>query len=363
MALFTMEDRVDKNIHKHIGGKLKSSELSIFCYQMSMVFKSGIPLAEGMQLVSGEMTDSHLIEALKIVHNEVTKGQLFHIAMAKHPVFPSYMVNMIMIGETTGTLDNVMDYLSLYYDRDDKLTRRIKTAVTYPLILIALMSGIILLLFIKILPMFNTILQSVGGEMPGITSALMGISVWLSSYGLYLLAAVALIIIAVMILRNTRSGRNLIDWIKLHLTLTKSLFRKIYTARFCLGMSLMLKSGMGNEEALGLIKDVIGNVHASAKISECRENIKQGMDSTEAFMRIGIFPNLFVRMLNIGFKTGELDSIMQKLAAIYDNEVDNSLAKLTSAIEPALVIILSLIVGVILLTVMLPLINIMSSIG
>jgi type IV pilus assembly protein PilC len=330
---------------------------------MSLVFKSGIPLVEGMLLVSDEMSDPRLVQALKAIHNEVAKGQLFHVAMEKHPIFPEYLVKMIMIGETTGTLDNVMDYLSQYYEKDDKLGRKIRTAVTYPLILITLMTAIIIMLFIKILPMFNSILQSVGGEMPAITGALMGISTFLGAYGIYVLIGILVLIAIPFIMKRTKVGRRVIDRLKLNLPITRNLYQKIYTARFSLGMSLMLKSGAGSEQALEMIKDVIGNTVVADRIEQCRVNIKNGMDSTEAFSNIGIFPKLFVRMLNIGFKTGGLDNIMAKLSQIYDTEVDSSLSRMTSAIEPTLVIILSLVVGVILLTVMLPLINIMSSIG
>jgi type IV pilus assembly protein PilC len=348
---------------KGVSGKLKSIELSIFCYQMSLVFKSGIPLVEGMPLVTDEMTDPRLVAALKAIHAEVERGQLFHLAMSRHPIFPQYMVRMIRIGETTGTLDDVMDHLSVYYDKDDKLGRRIRTAVTYPVILIALMTAIILLLFIKILPMFDTILRSVGGEMPGVTRALMDISAFLSAYGLWVLLVVAALAALPFVLRAIPAGRMFLDANKLRLPFVKSLYQKIYTARFSLGMSLMLKSGVGSEDALELIRDVVGNVVVAGRIERCRKSLKEGMDSTEAFTSIGIFPKLFVRMLNIGFRTGGLDSIMAKLSEIYDSEVDGALSKLTSAIEPTLVIVLSLVVGVILLTVMLPLISIMSSIG
>lgn len=348
---------------KKASTKLSSSELSVFCYQMALILKSGMPVMEGMQLLSEEMIDSRLKAATDEMYQDIKKGFPFHIALEKHAIFPSYMVNMCKIGELSGSLDNVMELLSSYYERTDKMSRRIKSAVTYPLILAGLMSGVILLLVFKILPMFSEILTSIGGELPVVTSIMIDIGIFMKRYLFVLLMLIAALAILTYFYSRTSKGRAALDKLWFEFKLTRHVFQKISVARFCMGMSLLLKSGFGYEEALDTVQGIVGNTHIANKLAECRAMMKKGTDLIQALSETGAFPKLVVRMMNIGYKTGELDSTMSKIANIYENEVESSLQRLTAAIEPALVIILSLVVGFILLTVMLPLINIMSSIG
>ena len=342
---------------------LSSNELSVFCYQMALVLKSGMSLMEGMQLLSDEMMDSRLKAAALQMYQDIRMGLSFHDALEKHPIFPPYMINMAKIGEVSGSLDDVMEHLSSYYEKSDKLNRRIKSAVTYPLILTGLMAGVILLLVFRILPMFNDILSSIGGEMPVITMAMLNISTYLRRYLIvFALIALCLSLFFHFYLRTSK-GKAALDRFLVESRLTKQVLQKISVARFCMGMSLLLKSGLGFEESLDLVQSIVGNTYIANKLKECKKAIKNGTDMMQAFMDIAIFPRLVVRMMNIGYKTGELDNTMSKVSVIYEGEVENSLQRLTSIIEPILVIILSMVVGFILLTVMLPLINIMSSIG
>lgn len=348
---------------KKVSSILKNSELSIFCYQLALILKSGIPLVEGMKLIEDEVTDTKLKLAMVEMYDDIKNGLQLNIALSNQTIFPNFLLNMVKIGETSGKLDEVMDYLYQYYEKADKLNRKIKNAVTYPLILAGLMIGVILLLLVKILPMFNDILNSVGGEMPGITRVMMNISQYVKDYLLLIILVILAFIVLIFFFSRSIRGKLYFDKFKIKSKLTGNLFQKIYVTKFSMSIALILKSGSSIEEALGMVQDLAENTYVSAKILECRQALKNGEDEALAISNMGIFPKLFIRMMNLGYKTGELDDMMSKLSTIYENEVDNALQKLTSAIEPALVIVLSLVVGVILLTVMLPLISIMSSIG
>lgn len=339
------------------------SQLAILCYQMSLVFKSGISLVEGISLLSTEMEDPKLQEVLANVNKELAGAVRIYEAFEMQNAFPDYMIRMIQIGELSGGLDEVMEHLSEYYEKIDHLNKRLQNAVTYPLLLMALMIVIIGILFVKVLPMFRDILQSIGGDMPRITSYVMSISDGLKSNGLIILIILGALFVGLGIYFKSPSGKIQSDVLKLKLPVIKKTYTKIYAAKFSETMALLLKNGISYSESLLMVSKVVDNSILEGKILSYQKLVVTGEDDENSFKEIGIFPNLLVRMIKIGYKTGELDHMMAKVSKIYETEVDRELNRLTSTVEPILIIVLSLVVGVILLTVMLPLINIMSSIG
>lgn len=340
-----------------------ASQLAVLCYQMSLVFKSGISLVEGISLLSSEMEDPKLKTVLADVNKELAGAVRIYEAFEMQNAFPDYMIRMIQIGELSGGLDEVMEHLSDYYEKIDHLNKRLQNAVTYPLLLMALMVVIIGILFVKVLPMFRDILQSIGGDMPRITSYVMSISDGLKSNGLIILVILGALVVGIGLYLRSPAGKIQSDALKLNLPGLKKTYTKIYAAKFSETMALLLKNGISYSESLLMVSKVVDNSILESKILIYQKLVVTGEDDENSFKEIGIFPNLLVRMIKIGYKTGELDHMMSKVSKIYETEVDRELNRLTSTVEPVLIIVLSLIVGVILLTVMLPLINIMSSIG
>jgi type IV pilus assembly protein PilC len=352
--------------HSNIRGRserLSDGDLSLFCYQLSLIFKSGIPFLEGMNLFAEEMADSRFKSLARKLYQDVFVGTSFHTSLENLKVFPPYMVNMLAMAEATGTLDSELERLSIYYDKSEKLKRRITNALTYPVILAVLMGGIILLLIVRILPIFHEILVSLGGEIPPVTQALLNFSTGIRSNSLILLVLAVLIVILIILFSKTAPGKRIWDKCKITTPLIRSIGLKTLSARFSMGMSMLLKSGIPFDDAMGMVHNIIENSYAAEKLEACREEIRAGTDVSAAFSKMGLFPALFVKMLQTGYRTGEMEKAMEKISDIYENEADRYMSRITSAIEPILVIILSLVVGVILLAIMLPLISIMSSIG
>ncbi len=352
-----------RNDIKKRSEKLSAGDLSIFCYQLSLIFKSGIPFLEGMHLFAEEMADSRFKKYAQKLYQDVFAGKDFHTSLEDLKVFPFYMVNMLAMAETTGTLDSELERLSVYYDKSEKLKRRINNAITYPVVLAILMGGIILLLILRILPIFHEILISIGGEIPPVTQALLNFSTAVRNNSITIMVVIVLIISAIIILSRTSPGRKIWDKFKVTAPFIRYINLKTLSARFSMGMSLLLKSGIAFDDALGMAHNIIENSYAAQKLDTCRNEIHSGSDISDAFGKMGLFPALFVKMLQTGYKTGEMEKAMAKISDIYENEVDRYMNRVTSAIEPMLVIILSIVVGIILLAVMLPLISIMSSIG
>lgn len=363
LSIISEDKKNGKKFDDTVYGKLEAGDLSLFCYQLSLIFKSGIPFLEGMHLFAEEMADSKFKKLSQTVYKDVFEGISLGVSLERQKVFPSYMVNMINMAEATGTLDVELEHLSAYYDKAEKLTRRVRNAITYPVILAVLMGCIILLLILKILPMFHEILVSVGGDIPPITQVILNISTGISSNYIVIIAVILLLIAAYIIFARTSGGRRKLDELKVKAPLIKTINLKIISAKFSMGMAMLLKGGITFDDALGMVRNIIENTYVAKMVSDCQKDIVNGADIADSFGKIGIFPALFVKMLNIGYKTGELEKTMNKISSIYENEVDRYMNRVTSAIEPVLVIILSVIVGIILLAVMLPLISIMSSIG
>lgn len=345
------------------GNRLKPAALSLFCYQLSVLFRSGIPLLEGLALLEKEMTDPRLKKAAAALYQDIHNGSTFQESIARQPGFPPYLTGMLAIAEGTGRLDEETRRLSEYYDRLDQLEQRIRSAVAYPLILAVMMAAVVGLLIFRILPMFHQILVSIGGSIPGSTRVMVSISQSLQQGGFILLVVMALIIASVVL--YVRSEKGSVQWDRWKLTFapTKALASKIIAFRISHALSLLVAGGMAFDEALQWAASIVENQYAAAQLESCRKAIADGIPVTEAVEKITVLPELLIRMIRMGVQTGQLEDFLARSAVMYRQETDRSLQRLTAVVEPVLVIALSLIIGIILMTVMLPLIQILSTIG
>ncbi len=338
-------------------------ELSLFCHQVSLVLKSGIHPIEGIPLIASEVVNPALKQALEDVGEAVVKGTPLYQALSQTDVFPPYLVAMTRLGESSGMLEQVMERLSAFYEKEDRLRKRIRSALTYPLLLLALMLGVIILLVSQVLPMFAAILSSLGGELPGATRAMLGAGTFFGQWGWVLLLALVVVAALMYFRTRTEKGRFAWDAWKLKLPLVGKLFVKSAAARFSAGLSVVLQSGMELQEGLSQVEALADNRKVRSMIAEVTRQVGAGADLGTALATVALFPPLFTRMMQIGQRTGELDRMMEKIASLYETEVDQSAQQLSNTIEPVLILILSVVIGVVLLAVMLPLINIMGTIG
>jgi len=340
-------------------------ELSIFCKQMSVLFTSQTTLMEGLAILNEQTVNKHLKTALTGMYGYMDNGDTFSEAANRYDnVFPEYLLSMIFIGETSGTLGDIFERMSGYFDKEDKIRKKLKSAITYPIILTGLMAVIVVLLIVKILPMFNDMLKSMSGEgVTGVAGVLLGIGMFLANYGWIFLVVIIAIAIAVLLYSKTNGGRVFFDGLKLKIPALKFVNSRIISARVSDGLAILLKSGTPLLTALDHVAILVGNKNWENKFKDASAKIKDGAEPVEVFGSIGLFPILFNVMFTLGQKTGNIDEMMEKCAAVFSDEADDALQKLTGLIEPILIIILSVIVGVILLSVILPMVSIMNSIG
>lgn len=343
------------------GMKLRPQDLTVFCTQIAMFLRAGISLVEGLGLLSEDLDGGPLSDTVKQLNRYIEDRCPLSEAMEKTGGFPRYMVNMVSIGEYSGNLEEMLYSLSRYYEREQALKQRVKSAITYPVVLLVMMAAIVLLLIVQVLPMFNDILTSMGGEMPPAVAWIMAVSVFLSTWWY-----IVLIVLAVLIAGGVffvRSPGGSVVWAKFKASCPgiRGVYSKIAAERFSTAMAFLLKSNVDIDKALDFAKDIMGNAYMTDRIEKAQQLSIGGASFEEAIYKAGIFPKLFTRMLGIGFKTGEMDSTMTRLSELYEQDVDNTLKRLTSIIEPAFVAILSIVVGIILISIMLPLIEVMSS--
>ena len=346
-----------------IFGKVSVKDLAVFCRQFSVMISSGITIVESIGTLSEQVEKKKLKDALDVIHDDMQKGRLLSSSMELYPeIFPNFMRNMIKVGEASGSLESILNRLADYYEHDAKIRRKIRTALTYPALLGFMTLGLVVLLMVKILPMFNDILNSTGGQMPLLTRVLMAMSDFMVENLLIVLVGFVLFIVGLTYWKKTESGTFWFDSFKLNFPIIKKSVIKIITARFARSLGILLKSGITIINAMDIIGDLIGNVVVEERFQGAKEEIKEGRGISGPLRRLGLFPPLLIHMITVGENTGELDEMLARTAGFFDEEVDEAIDKLTGMIEPAMIIIMAVVVGTIILSIMLPMISVLSSV-
>lgn len=339
---------------------LSNAETAAFCAQLSMILCSGISSVEGITIMLEDSTDAQEKELLRKINDSLLHQGFLYEALESTGAFPEYMVNMVNIGEQTGRLDNVMSSLGDYYEKEDSLGHAIKNAVTYPFLMILMMLLVILVLITKVMPVFDQVFKQLGSEMTGISLAILKCGESLTAHAPVFFSLVLLFAIFLFFLLKTDRGHRMLRSLIRHFRGGRTLAEQIASRRFANGMALTLSSGLPPQECLQLTLPLIDDPEFKKRLTACSQSVEEGNDLCQTLLEHHIFSGLYARIASIGSKTGSLDTVMEKIAGNYEEEIDNRLTDMIGMIEPVFVIILSIIVGIILLSVMLPLINIMA---
>jgi len=341
---------------------LSAGELSIFCKQVALILHSGVPMHDGIDALCKNYEGTAYEPALTQVNSAVKEHGTLFDALDQARIFPPYMVQMARIGEQTGKLDEVMASLSRYYAREQKIKRSIKNAVIYPSCLVAMMAVVILVLVVRVLPIFEQVYWSLGSDVPATASTLMAFGINAGTVVLVIAGIAILFGLVIALLLRTGKRFQVLDWLGKFLRPVRRLNACLTAGRFASNMSMMLASGFPLEEALPLIEDVMADPKGREKIRRCTSLMEGGTAFPDAISAVGMFEPLHDKMIQIGHMTGQTDKVMADLADMYQEQMDNDIARLIVMIEPTMVVLLSIIIGAILLAVMLPMISIMSSI-
>lgn len=347
---------------------LSNQELVQFCEHMAMVLKAGLTPAAGIELMLDDAASREGRDILRPIAEKCNEGASFPDALAASGVFPKYALHMIEIGNVSGNLDEVMDSLVYHYTREEALARGIKNAVLYPFIIVVMMLAVITVLVIKVLPIFRKVFRQLGSDMTGFSRSLLHLGDTLTAYSAVFIGVFVVLVAAFVFFTCIPSGKALLRRFFASFPLTRRFADKVGAARFASGMAMMISAGLDMEKSLDLIEKLVNNRRLEAKIRYCRK-LTAGTDKeapvsfTKALAESRIFTNVYSKMVGIGFSTGSAERVLENIAAHYDTEIEEDMNKVVSVLEPTLVIILSVIVCLILLSVIMPLMGIMTGIG
>lgn len=342
---------------------LSPSEISAFCGELVLIIKAGVPVQEGISIMCEDAHDSRDRAILTGLRAHVEEGRPLAYALRQSGVFPKYTVDMVEIGEAAGRLDEVMESLCEYYEHNEAISRSIKNAISYPATMIGMMAVVILVLVIKVLPIFEQVFRQLGSDMSAFSQGIMDFGRAISRYSVVIVAVLAVIIVAFLVLYFTKGGKKLLLSIYDSFFLTRKFAALVSAGRFASAMSLMLASGLDTDRSLEMAYELTQSQKLRTKLDDLRGQLTAGRSFCDALVAAQVFSGVYTRIIAVGFKTGAVDTVMQKIAQRYEEEIDTRIGTILSILEPTLVAVLSVIVGLILLSVMLPLMGIMSSIG
>lgn len=343
--------------------KLNSEEMITFCSQMALILHAGISPFEGISMMMEEQKNPEGEALLLMIYQEMEMGKSLYDGMKICGVFPKYACQMIHLGEVSGRLDEVMHSLADYYTRENALYKNVWHAISYPLFMLVMMVGVLLVLMIKVMPVFQEVFYSLGTQMEGTAGAVLRMGQAASRYsGMIMFLFAVFLGLCFWISRTEKGQEQAKRWLKKS-RFTKFLMRRMAQHRLAFGMSMSLRSGLDPECSMEMMTDLVNDGEMAEKIQRCVDQMKQGSFFEEAVMVCGLFDGIHNRMIRIGQRTGSLDQVMEEIAKQCEEEVTESIWHKISMIEPTIVIVLAVLVGVILLSVMLPLMSIMSEIG
>ncbi len=349
---------------KNLSTPLSNEELASFCMELSLLLRAGVGAADGLSLLAAESAPQHKELLLGLAGKMDTERISLSESLRECGDFPAYVCGLVEVGETAGRTEEALAALAQYYESRVRLDRRIRSALLYPVVMLLLMLVVIGVLLIKVLPIFNDVYASLGGSLSGVAGLLLSVGQALDTAMpvlWVLMAAAVLFVGAFALLPGFRAGL-LRSWQKSRGD--KGVARQINSARLAQALSMGLASGLPLDESVELAAGLMGDVKAAEeRCHDCRRRLDTGEPLADALRNSGILPASQCRLLELGHKGGMLDEIMNKIALNLAEESEAALEDKVSRVEPALVLVCTLLVGLILLSVMLPLMNIMAAIG
>jgi type IV pilus assembly protein PilC len=335
--------------------RVSVKELALFSRQFAIMLDAGLPLVQCLEILGNQTPNKVFKKILLQILNDVESGSTLSDAMRKHPkAFDELYTNMIAAGEAGGILDSILKRLTVFSEKIVKLRRAIVSASMYPSIVLSVAAAVIVIILYFAIPIFKTLFEGLDAPLPFVTRFVIGLSNMLKSYILFILGAVGVAIFGVRSYYHTDQGRKAIDGLMLRLPILGDVFRKIAVARFSRTLSTLLTSGVSIIEALEITARTAGNSVVQEAILSTRKAIEEGRTLSEPLKATGIFPSMVTQMVSVGEQTGELDTMLSKVADYFEEEVDATVASMMTIMEPVLMVFLGVVIGGIVISMYLP---------
>ena len=346
-------------------GGVPGKKLVVFTRQFATMIDAGLPLVQCLELLGNAEDHKQFQQTISVVRKDIESGSTLADSMAKHPkTFNSLYTSLVAAGEVAGILDTVMNRLASQLEKTMRLKRKVKSAFTYPTIVLVIAVFVVLILLVKVIPVFQNMFETMadGADLPGPTQMVIQLSEFVQSWILVIIAGIIALFVALIYAFRTESTRRVIDKFVMRAPLFGPLVRKVSVARFTRTLGTMVSSGVPIIDSLDIVSRTAGNYTIQDAILYVRDKISEGQNMVEPLTETGIFPNMVVQMIGVGESTGALDTMLNKIADFYEEEVDVAVDNLTSLLEPIMMVGLGGIIGALLIAMYLPIFTLAGSI-
>ena len=339
-------------------GNPKAKDMAVFCRQFVSILRAGVSVASVLSMLGQQTSNKKLRAAVREMQADVEKGEALATSMRRHPkIFPPILVNMVSAGEASGNLEESFLQMERYFDRSKRTKSRVTSAMIYPCVLIVVMIVVLIVMMTKIIPNFLKAFEEMDAELPKITLGLMAVCEWFKSWWWVPLLVLAALIVGGVLFHRTDKGKHFFGWLARKTPVVGNLTVKTACATFCRTMEVLIGSGLTLTDSMDLAASNMGNIYYLEAIRDARALVAEGTPLRESLVRTGIFPPMVSNLVGVGEETGDLQSMMGKVADYYDEEVDEATKKLLNLMEPAIIIFMAVFVVIIVLAIYLPMIN------
>ncbi len=344
--------------------KVTGKDVVIFTRQLSTMIDAGLPLVQSLQILSEQQENPTFKTVLRTIRSDVETGSTFADAMKKHQeIFDNLYCNMVDAGEIGGILDTILNRLAAFMEKSMALKKKVKGAMTYPVICVCISFVVLTVMLIFVVPVFEKMFADFGSALPAPTQMVVDMSAFAQSNFHFIFGAIFGLVYAVKRIYKTERGREKIDELMLHLPIIGTLVRRVAVAKFSRTLGTMLQSGVPILESLNVVARTAGNKVIEKAVFKITDSISEGRAIAEPLAETGVFPGMVVQMINVGESTGALDTMLVKIADFYDEEVDQAVENLTAAIEPLMMVFLGGMIGGLVVAMYLPIFSMASAIG
>lgn len=358
------QSMLTKDINIDFGGAPKPRDLSVFCRQFVSMTRAGVTIIDALRMLGEQTENKKLQKAIVAVRVDVEKGEPLAEAFSKHPkVFPNLLVSMTQAGEASGSLDIAMERMAAHFEKAAKTKALIKKAMIYPVVLIIVAIAVMVVMLIVVIPSYTGMFNDLGTELPAITKAMVAASDFLQAYW-YLVAAVVIgVIVALKLYSKTNSGKHVFGKLALLIPAIKNLKQKEASSMMARTLSTLMAAGVPLTEAVGIVSNTMQNIWYKEALLDVRDQITLGVPLSQPLETCGLFPPMVYHMTRIGEESGNTEDMLNKLADYYDEEVEMAVQSLMAVMEPMIIIVMAVIVGVMVFAILTPMMDLYDSIG
>ena len=352
------QNTLNRDIEIPFLGKPKAKDMAVFCRQFVSILRAGVSVASVLSMLGQQTGNKKLRAAIREMQADVEKGESLATSMRRHPkIFPAILVNMVAAGESSGNLEESFRQMELYFDRSKRTKSKVTSAMIYPCVLIVVMIVVLIVMMTKIIPNFLKTFEDMDADLPKITLGVMAVCEWFKVWWWVPLLVLAALIVGGVLFHRTDKGKHFFGWLARKTPVVGNLTVKTACATFCRTMEVLIGSGLTLTDSMDLAASNMGNIYYLEAIRDARGMVAEGTPLRESLVRTGIFPPMVSNLVGVGEETGDLQSMMGKVADYYDEEVDEATKKLLNLMEPAIIIVMAVFVVIIVLAIYLPMIN------